>query len=1108
MKTYFSAVLSLSMAISMVPGTIWAADPKDSSTFSDLKDLDAAVKVKYDEMLKAGIFNGVQEGRFGLKDKMTRAQFAKAASLIFQLKTDESLKISTFPDVTADDPANGYAIPYIEAIYKAGITDGYGEGRFNPGGEVTKEQLAAFLIKGLKLDSKAKPKADLKDDSVSDWAKGYVALAIELKLMMNGPDGKFDGSSPATRDLLVLSTYEARKQHALAQAKPETVTKVSIAKAEAAGAKTITVTLNGAIADTSKLTASVEKGSTKMTSTPKWNDNRNQVTLTLERTMIAGTYSVKLEAVKDSGLTVDKGTADVIAENEKITKIEFITSSDNIAKGENVSVHFKALNQFNEQSDMPATRFDIKVSQDLSINASPSEQFFRMNTTSLDRNDLVFISIMMPDNTAQTNKSFRLGDRQSVSKVELGELKLPGSKKKLEAGDKARLAYKAYDQYGFQVTDLITLRKETNTSVTDAELLVEGSLTENDVKIDKGFGFFEDEDDDDPFPDLVVHAASVNEDSHPTDQEITLSVMARMSGQTATKKIQIASPEVPFEISFDKMGTIAWGDEDAYIPIIVKDQSGKALSIDDIVKFADEIRIQDSGSANVKIGNRIETEGQGKGKIKIDGLRGSDENTRKTGSLAIKVFIDKSDKSASFNTTIGEKRYPSEVYVSSDLKPEMLPSLSAFGTGSSNMLTENKMKLKFKDQYGEDFDKDYAGYEVDLSITPISGTVTNAVYFSKGSLSGTPTWALDTDKTSSKYTDMLSFKGDDTRADGYSAPSTSIKSIRDTDLFLTPIQGDNNEGEYQVMAKLYKSDVNRSLLSTVNRTVKLNNAEKAEDLIYELKPFDNGLYATNESYKEGLEGNPSADLSGLIRPNVTSPVSDIDAMTSWFAGKIEINAKTKIGSSNVALPNNLIRQINGNNGTAIAVAKPKNDSMAFDAYGIRGMEEGITNYSVAFYPSNRSGIRIVNMSNVKVKKDVPTAASFTLGENGKAKTVWLSLLNNLSIHSGDSAVNGSTQKKKTLGDIKIKDQYGATEYKNYSVYRFADLLGTKFMISNTKWTDPANPGVIQIDVDKKAGTAVYKYVPGSGGSQIMSFTVTGVSGGKTQSVDVHTDRTK
>lgn len=199
----FSSIAALSMFSSVVFG-------KTSADFSDLKNLDASTKVKFDAMISAGIINGVSETTFGLKDEMNRAQFAKVAALVMGLDINMDLHQSSFIDVSKDDPANGYALPYIEALKAAGVTDGYSEGTYNPAGKVSKEQLATFLIRVLGKDADAKSKT-YTDKTVSDWALSYVALALELKLFPI-PEVSFGGGSNATRDLLLLGAYEAKQQ--------------------------------------------------------------------------------------------------------------------------------------------------------------------------------------------------------------------------------------------------------------------------------------------------------------------------------------------------------------------------------------------------------------------------------------------------------------------------------------------------------------------------------------------------------------------------------------------------------------------------------------------------------------------------------------------------------------------------------------------------------------------------------------------------------------------------------------------------------------------------------------------------------------------------------
>ncbi|AOZ92930.1 S-layer homology domain-containing protein [Paenibacillus crassostreae] len=188
------------------------SEAKSSADFSDLKDLDAATKAKLDAMFSAGIFEGVSDSSFGLDDNMNRAQFAKVAALIFDLKIDEDLKKSSFIDVKADDAATGYALPYIEAVMAAGITDGVGDGAFNPAGEVTKEQLATFLVRGLGQEARAQSAPGVGDNTVSDWAQGYVQLALEQKLLGNSPSGTFGGTAQASRGLLATGSFESAKE--------------------------------------------------------------------------------------------------------------------------------------------------------------------------------------------------------------------------------------------------------------------------------------------------------------------------------------------------------------------------------------------------------------------------------------------------------------------------------------------------------------------------------------------------------------------------------------------------------------------------------------------------------------------------------------------------------------------------------------------------------------------------------------------------------------------------------------------------------------------------------------------------------------------------------
>jgi filamentous hemagglutinin family protein len=174
--------------------------PKTSADFSDLKDLDAATKAKFDALIAAGVFEGSGGNSLGSNDVMNREQFAKVVALIGGLADKNPSKPSSFQDV----PANGDALPYIEAIKKAGLIDG--TGAFNPSGNITTEQFATLLAKLLDSNTVPKPKPDTGLNSAgasNPFSSGMSSSDIEqLKKLLNQMNSGSDGSAAAKQAAL------------------------------------------------------------------------------------------------------------------------------------------------------------------------------------------------------------------------------------------------------------------------------------------------------------------------------------------------------------------------------------------------------------------------------------------------------------------------------------------------------------------------------------------------------------------------------------------------------------------------------------------------------------------------------------------------------------------------------------------------------------------------------------------------------------------------------------------------------------------------------------------------------------------------------------------
>ncbi|MGG1553590.1 S-layer homology domain-containing protein [Paenibacillus ferrarius] len=197
--THTATALSLLASLMLVQPAA-AATAKTSADFTDLGNVSADLKAKLDAMIGEGIFDGVASDTFGIQQKMTRAQFAKVATKVFEIPVDLTVTASSFTDVRADDSANGWAIPYIEAAKKAGLIDGMTDTTFAPGDAVTTAQLDTILLKGLgkKVVTTGSP-----------WYADAVSQATTLGIH---PTGK-GGDAQATREDLVVSAYGAQQAY-------------------------------------------------------------------------------------------------------------------------------------------------------------------------------------------------------------------------------------------------------------------------------------------------------------------------------------------------------------------------------------------------------------------------------------------------------------------------------------------------------------------------------------------------------------------------------------------------------------------------------------------------------------------------------------------------------------------------------------------------------------------------------------------------------------------------------------------------------------------------------------------------------------------------------
>ena len=180
MKKLLALVLALVMSMSLV--TISNAD------FNDADEIDYAEAV--DVMNAVGVLAGYDNGDFGPKDTLTRAQACKIIAYLDlgQKTADAFIGTGTY---FTDVAANAWYAGYVEYCAQAGYVSGVGGGKFAPDEKVTGYQFAKMLLCVLGYD------AQIEKLNGADWQINTAKLAADNDIF-DGIDVK--GSVAYTRE--------------------------------------------------------------------------------------------------------------------------------------------------------------------------------------------------------------------------------------------------------------------------------------------------------------------------------------------------------------------------------------------------------------------------------------------------------------------------------------------------------------------------------------------------------------------------------------------------------------------------------------------------------------------------------------------------------------------------------------------------------------------------------------------------------------------------------------------------------------------------------------------------------------------------------------------
>lgn len=108
------------------------------------------------------------------------------------------------------DIRDHWAAEDIMKMAKAGVIDGIGNNRFDPEGQVTRAQFAKIIVLGLGLKPNPNPQLTFADTAqIPDWARGFVATAVEEGIIQGLDGNRFGPDQLVTREQIATMIARA-----------------------------------------------------------------------------------------------------------------------------------------------------------------------------------------------------------------------------------------------------------------------------------------------------------------------------------------------------------------------------------------------------------------------------------------------------------------------------------------------------------------------------------------------------------------------------------------------------------------------------------------------------------------------------------------------------------------------------------------------------------------------------------------------------------------------------------------------------------------------------------------------------------------------------------
>jgi hypothetical protein len=159
------------------------------------------------ELACRNVISGYSDNMFRPNARTTRGQLAK----IVVLATGWELDTTGGPHFL-DVPSDDTFYSYVETAYNQGIISGYGDGRFRPGEQITRAQLAKVVVLSQSWTSDTAGGPHFSDVPTSSPFYDYIETAYNHGTISGYGDGTFHPGNSATRGQICKIIFNASSQ--------------------------------------------------------------------------------------------------------------------------------------------------------------------------------------------------------------------------------------------------------------------------------------------------------------------------------------------------------------------------------------------------------------------------------------------------------------------------------------------------------------------------------------------------------------------------------------------------------------------------------------------------------------------------------------------------------------------------------------------------------------------------------------------------------------------------------------------------------------------------------------------------------------------------------